>query len=189
MIKSEIRKTYKGKRNAISVEEQAKLDDLLLIQFQKADIPFITSLFSYWPIEENKELNTHILTDYLEFKNPGLVVAYPRVDIILDEMIAVVVNHETDFFRNEFNIYEPAEGDVLPADEIDLVFVPLLAFDKKGYRVGYGKGYYDKFLAESKNDCLKVGFCYFDPVDAITDKADFDVPLDLCITPQNVYVF
>ena len=189
MKKQELRKIYLEKRKKLSGSEKAKLDDLLLIQFQHAKIPFIQSLFSYWPIEENNELNTHIITDYLEFKNPGLVVAYPRTDTMMDEIIAVVVNAETDFLKNDFNIYEPAEGDLLPADEIDIVLVPLLAYDKKGYRVGYGKGFYDKFLADCKKDCLKVGFSYFEPVEAITDKADFDVPLNLCITPQTIYVF
>ncbi len=189
MKKQELRKIYKEKRKALSAAERVKLDDLLLIQFQKVEIPFIQTLFSYWPIEENSEPDTHILTDYLEFKNPELVVAYPRVDTMLDEMIAVVVNAETDFIKNDMNIYEPAEGDILPADELDMILVPLLAVDKKGYRVGYGKGFYDKFLVDRKKGCLKIGFSYFEPVEAITDKEQFDVPLDLCITPHNIYVF
>ena len=152
-------------------------------------IPFITSLLSYWPIEENSEPNVHLITDYLEFKNPELVVAYPKSDFILDEMIAVTVDAETEFIQNEHNIFEPENGNVLDASEIDMILVPLLAFDKKGYRVGYGKGFYDKYLEECRKECIKVGFSYFEPVDQITDKLDFDVPLDLCITPHSVYVF
>jgi 5-formyltetrahydrofolate cyclo-ligase len=189
MKKAAIRSIFKEKRNNLSATERNKLDDLLLIQFQKAEIPFIHSLLSFWPIEEQKEPDTHLFTDHIEFRNPELILAYPRTDFMLDEMIAVVVNQETDFIRNEYNIYEPAEGDVLPADEIDLIFVPLLAIDKKGYRVGYGKGLYDKYLPECKNECVKVGFSYFELVDEITDKDEFDVPLNLCITPHNIYVF
>lgn len=189
MNKNEIRKIYRDKRNKLSATEQEKLDDLLLIQFQKAQLPFITTLFSYWPIEENKEPNTHILTDYLEFKNPGLITAYPKTDLFMDEMVAVSTDAETSFIKNELNIYEPEEGNRVDAAEIDMVLVPLLAFDTKGYRIGYGKGYYDKFLAGCRKDCIKIGFSYFEPVDEITDKADFDVPLNLCITPQSVYVF
>ncbi len=189
MIKKEIRNAFREKRNALSAPERAKLDDLLLIQFQKADLPFINSLLSYWPIEENSEPNAHLFTDYMEFKNPGLVIAYPKSDFFMDEIVAVATNGETSFVKNEFNIYEPEEGSHVAANEIDMVLVPLLAFDKKGYRVGYGKGFYDKFLAGCRKDCIKVGFSYFEPVDEITDKDDFDVPLDLCITPQKVYVF
>lgn len=104
-------------------------------------------------------------------------------------MIAVSTTGETNFLKSEFNIYEPEEGIIVDADEIDMILVPLLACDKKGYRVGYGKGFYDKFLAGCRKDCIKAGFYYFEPLDEISDKADFDVPLDLCITPQTVYVF
>ena len=189
MTKNELRKIFRAKRNALTATEQEKLDDLLLIQFQKTELPFLTSLFSYWPIEENKEPNTHLFTNYLEFKNPGLVTAYPKTDFFMDEMVAVSTDAETSFLKNEFNIYEPEEGNRMDAGEIDMVLVPLLAFDKKGYRVGYGKGFYDKFFTDCRKDCIKAGFSYFEPVDEITDTAEFDIPLDLCITPQTVYVF
>lgn len=189
MTKKEFRKIYLEKRKALTTPEKAKLDDLLLIQFQKTDIPFINSLFSYWPIEENNEPDTHLITDYLEFKNPELQISYPRIDSFINEMEAVLTNSETSFLQNEFNIYEPETGTIFPADGIDMVLVPLLTFDKKGYRVGYGKGFYDKYLAGCRKNCIKAGFSYFEPVDEITDKADFDVPLDFCITPQTVYVF
>jgi 5-formyltetrahydrofolate cyclo-ligase len=87
------------------------------------------------------------------------------------------------------NVFEPQNNEVIGPEEIDLVFVPLLAFDKKGYRIGYGKGFYDKWLANCRPGCMKIGFSYFDPVESIEDSSDFDVPLDLCITPHNFYVF
>ena len=189
MNKKELRKYFSEKRNALLPVEQSKLDDLLLIQFQKVELPFISQLLSYWPIEENKEPNTHLITDYLEFKYPGLKTAYPRIDFFMNEIMAVSADAETSFLKNEFNIYEPEEGTWVDFAEINMVLVPLLAFDKKGYRVGYGKGFYDKFLAGCAKDCIKVGFSYFEPIDEIADKADFDVPLSLCITPQTVYVF
>jgi 5-formyltetrahydrofolate cyclo-ligase len=81
------------------------------------------------------------------------------------------------------------EGISIDAGLIDMVFVPLLVTDREGHRVGYGKGFYDKYLKQCRPDCLKVGFSYFDPLDAIEGKDEFDVPLDLCITPNKVYVF
>ncbi len=70
-----------------------------------------------------------------------------------------------------------------------MIFVPLLAIDKKGFRIGYGKGFYDKWLAHCRQDCIKVGFSYFEPIDRIDGLHEFDLPLDICITPHNVYVF
>ncbi len=189
MTKKESRKIFREKRNSISTAELSRLDDLLLIQFQKTDLPFINNLLSFRPIIENKEPNTDLFTSYLEFRNPGLHVAYPRADFETHELVAVVTNEETTFTKNDYNIYEPAGAELMEPGEIDMVIVPLLCFDQQGYRVGYGKGFYDRFLASCSNDCIKAGFSYFPPISPITDRSEFDVPLNLCITPQTVYVF
>ncbi|HET6995549.1 MAG TPA: 5-formyltetrahydrofolate cyclo-ligase [Chitinophagaceae bacterium] len=189
MLKKEARKTYKNKRAELSEPERSKLDDLMLIQFQTVDLPFIQSLLSYWPIEENNEPNTHLFTEFLKFRNPEMKVCYPVSDFNNMIMEAVATDIDTPFEKANLNIHEPVGGLRVPVTEIEMVFVPLLAFDKNGYRVGYGKGFYDIYLAQCADDCIKVGFCYFEPLDSIDDSNEFDVPLDLCITPQNVYVF
>lgn len=189
MLKKEARKLFREKRNALTAVERSKLDDLLLIQFQTVELPFVSNLLSYWPIESNKEPNTHLFSDYLDFKFPGLQSLYPQTDFASHEMKAIAVDETTAFEKNQYDIYEPVSGDIVDPAEIDMIFTPLLAFDKKGYRVGYGKGFYDRFLTHCSEECIIIGFSYFDPVDAIGDCDQFDVPLNLCITPQTVYVF
>lgn len=189
MLKVEARNEYREKRMALPDAERAKLDDLLLIQFQSVRLPFIHHLLSYWPIAENNEPNTHLFTDYIDFLNPALKVCYPQSDFSKNTMQAVEVNADTPFERKVHGIHEPLEGTVVDAGIIDLVFVPMLICDKEGYRVGYGKGFYDKYLSACRRDCIKAGFCYFEPVHKIDDRHEFDIPLDICITPYNVYVF
>ncbi len=189
MTKQELRKLYKEKRLRLSTIEQSKYDDLMLIQLQRAAIPFATTLLSFWPMEQFKEPNTHLFTDYLAFINPALQVAYPIANFISGEMEAIITDAETSFEKKENGIFEPVGDTILAAKEIDIVFVPLLIVDTKGYRVGYGKGFYDKYLTNCNNDCLKIGFSYFEPIKEIADTNQFDVPLDYCITPQAVYVF
>jgi 5-formyltetrahydrofolate cyclo-ligase len=189
MKKEEIRSIYKQKRKELSEVERSKLDDLMLIQFQKLQLPDINFLLSYWPIEENNEPNTHLFTDYLEFRNPALKILYPKSDFVNQELEAIEVEADTPFHKNAWNIFEPMTGTVTDIGLIDMVFVPLLAFDKYGYRVGYGKGFYDKYLKQCKAECLKVGFCYFEPVDEIEARQEFDVPLNVFITPHTSYVF
>ncbi|MEO5563648.1 MAG: 5-formyltetrahydrofolate cyclo-ligase [Chitinophagaceae bacterium] len=189
MQKKEARKAYREKRMALTESERTKLDDLLLIQFQSAQIPFLNALLSYWPIEENNEPDTHLVTEFLRFRNPELKICYPVSDFSTGIMQAVATDIDTTFTKHDLNIYEPADGAIVATDIIDLVFVPLLAFDEQGYRIGYGKGFYDKYLVSCRPDCIKVGFSYFDPLSSIDDRDQFDVPLDLCITPRNVYVF
>jgi len=55
--------------------------------------------------------------------------------------------------------------------------------------VGYGKGYYDRFLKRCRTDCLKVGLSYFGPVETIPEAHDADIPLDCCITPEVIQTF
>ena len=143
MLKAEARNLYREKRQALSVKERMKLDDLLLIQMQTAQLPFITFLLSYWPIEQNHEPNTHLFTDYLEFQNPELIICYPKSNIVQKTMEAMQTNDDTRFRKNEYNLYEPEDGIIVNPAGLDMVFVPLLTFDKRGFRIGYGKGFYD----------------------------------------------
>lgn len=189
MLKTTARKIFRERRASLSGSERLKLDDLLLIQLQKIDLPFVTFLLSYWPIEDNHEPNTHLFTDYFEFRNPDLIVCYPKTDFEKHSMVAVQSNDDTRFRKNRYNIYEPESGDFVEPQGMDIVFVPILAFDRKGYRVGYGKGFYDRYLQQCRKDCIKIAFSYFDPIPSIDDPHEFDVPLDLCVTPTTVYAF
>ena len=189
MLKKEIRKEYKSKRNLISASDQLKWDDLLLIQFQALGLPFIRYVLSYYPIEENKEINTFIITDYLQFRNPNLAICYPRIDMETLDMEAVICHADSIFEINAWNIPEPVDTMIAEPAQLDMVLIPLLAIDLQGTRVGYGKGFYDRYLKNVRKDCLKIGFSYFAPVRQVDDRDDFDVPLDICITPERTYVF
>lgn len=189
MLKNEIRTNYREKRKALTATDRNKLDDLLLINFQTINLPFISSLLSFWPIERNHEPNVHLITDWLAFKFPGLLIAYPKTEFGSNSMKAVIPAEEPGFAEVQFGLYEPVGGEELEPASLEMVLVPMLAVDESGYRVGYGKGFYDRFLANCDPGCIKAGFSYFEPVPAIVDTDEFDVPLDFCITPQTVYVF
>ena len=189
MLKKQARKIYREKRASITPTQKLKWDDLLLIQFQTLQLPFITNVLSFYPIDVHNEINTFIITDYLHFKNPSLQIAYPRTDFQHHTMQAVACTIDTIFEDNEYNIPEPIHGEIIEPSQIKMVLVPLLSFDLKGHRVGYGKGFYDRFLQQCSKDCLKIGLSYFEPIDQLNDPGEFDVPLDACITPQQVYVF
>ena len=190
MTKNELRKLYKRKRLELSASERLKLDDLLLIQLQRlAFAQPIETLMSFWPIERHCEMNTHLYMRYLEYLFPGLKVFFPVIDTATHQMLAVLVNDHTEFAENEFGIPEPENGEPVSPEEIDVVFVPLLAFDQQGNRVGYGKGFYDRFLTRCRADVITIGFSYFAPVNEIDDTGDYDIPLNYCITPEKIYEF
>ena len=189
MLKKQLRKLYSAKRAELSATDRMKWDDLILINFQTIDLPFLDYVLSFYPMEEKNEVNTFILTEYLRFKNPSLQVCYPKTNFGDYSMQSIVCGADAAFEGNEFNILEPVEGDLVEASAIDLVIVPLLVCDEKGHRVGFGKGFYDRYLKECREDCIKVGVSYFEPIDKIDDASEFDVPLDFCITPGKAYVF
>jgi 5-formyltetrahydrofolate cyclo-ligase len=189
MLKTEIREIYKDKRLQLSSSQKEKLDDLLLIQFQKLPLPYLQVMLSYWPIAAFNEINTHTITDFIEFRNPGIHIAYPVTDFITHKMTAILTDEDTKFSENMYRITEPIATEKISPELIDIVLVPLLAFDTRGYRVGYGKGFYDRFLADCKKDIIKIGLSYFEPIDTITDTDANDIKLDHCITPDKIYDF
>jgi len=189
MLKKDLRKIYRQKRNALTPAEKNKLDDLLLIQFQTVPLPPLQNLLTYAAIDENNEPPTDLMVDYLQYTMPGLQVAYPKSDMQAQEMQAVLTGEHSFFEKNEWHIPEPIDGTTIAPEELELIFVPLLTFDRQGYRVGYGKGFYDKYLVHCSPELIKIGISYFEPVDEITDHHDFDVPLNYCITPYKTYVF
>lgn len=189
MTKQELRKLYREKRAAISSHEKLKLDDLLLIQFQYLAFEEVDTLLTYWPMANQAEPNTHLFSSYLRHMIPGLQMAYTICNTIDYSMEAYAIDEDTVYNTNAWGITEPANGTLIDPESIDLVFVPMLVCDQEGYRAGYGKGFYDRFLARCRPEVLKVGFSYFEPVEKIIDTQPFDVSLDYCITPATIYEF
>ena len=191
MIKSNLRHIYKERRQQLTNTQLATLDDLLLIQFQKLPVDIPALIMTYAPIARWNEFDPQEITDYCYFKNPEQQLFYPLITDVetVSTLMPVLVNDATTFELSTFGFSQPVNGIEVSPEDIDLVIVPLLAFDEKGYRVGYGKGYYDRFLKKCRKDVIKVGFSYFEPVDAIQDINVYDVPLDYCITHEKIYIF
>ncbi len=189
MTKKELRIKYKAKRLALPEKEKIKLDNLLLIQFQKLSFENVQILLSYEPMPHTAEPLTHLFSRYLQHLIPNLQIAYPKTDFINHSMQAIAVDEDTEFRMNEFQINEPVGDDIVEPQDIDLIFVPLLICDTNGYRVGYGKGFYDRYLQQCREDVIKISFSYFEPVDKIDDVHEQDVPINYCITPHHIYEF
>ena len=189
VTKAEIRKQYKILRSNISSKEKLKLDDLLLLQFQQVDCSAFETLFTFWPMAHQIEPNTLLFSSYLRHFVPNLQISYPKSDFDTHEMQAILIDEDTIYKTNEQGITEPKLGEIINPKTIDVTFVPLLVCDKNGFRVGYGKGFYDKFLSACNPNIIKIGFSYFEPIDKIEDTNSFDVPLTYCITPDNIYEF
>ena len=104
-------------------------------------------------------------------------------------LIHYLLTDNTKLKTNKWNVPEPVDGIQIPPNKIEVVFIPLMAYDTKGNRVGYGKGFYDRFLQQCNPDVIKIGLSLFEPEDKIEDVFENDIPLDYCITPNKIYSF
>jgi 5-formyltetrahydrofolate cyclo-ligase len=186
MLKADIRKLYKQKRQSLTDGERAKLEDLMLIQFQQLSLP-CTHLLSFAPIQNLHEYNPFLAEEFVAFKNENLQLLYPVVQADTS-MKAALINDATQFAFNRWKIAEPINPQFITEEKIDVIFVPLLGFDNRGYRVGYGKGFYDKFINLCRKDVVCIGFSYFDEI-AIDDVGPHDKKLNYCVTPNKLYAF
>lgn len=189
MTKADLRKIYKQKREQLNSAEKLRLDDLLLLQFQQLDFNGINNVLSYWPMNGTQEPNTHLFTGHLRHFVPGITIGYPIIDMQSQTFNAIEINETTAYQPNKWGIYEPKEGNTILASAIELILVPMLVCDQYGNRIGYGKGFYDKFISTCNPRVIKIGFSYFEPVLQIEDVDNWDMPLTHCVTPQQVYEF
>lgn len=189
MEKKILRKQFLDKRRNLSAIELKEKSHAILNIFKNISFNNISYLLSYYPLIERNEFDVTECQDLLQTKIPHLKIAWPKILGDGISMEAHLLNDNRHFQSNIYNIPEPLDGTVIQPGKIDVVFVPLLAFDQKGFRVGYGKGFYDRYLPLCRPDVIKIGFSFFEACAAITDINEFDVPLNYCITPIRLYEF
>ena len=187
MKKSEIRSKYKALRKQLSKNEIEEMS--LSIANKLITLPCWEKNYFhiYLPITEHNEVNTEFILHLLSGKDKEIIIS--KTDFNTRNMTHFLLTDNTKIKKNEYNIPEPVDGIEVPSKKIEVVFIPLLAFDKSGHRVGYGKGFYDKFLAECTTETIKIGLSFFEPEELITDIFKGDIKLDYCVTPDRVYKF
>ena len=188
MLKTNLRKLYKSKRNELSLSEIDELSLQIANRLLKLSVWDKTYYHLFLTIEEQKEVQTEYILHILHAKDKEVVV--PKSDFKTVALINYLLTDNTRIQKNKYNIPEPVDGIEVPNNKIDVVFIPLLAFDEKGNRVGYGKGFYDNMLNKCSPDCIKIGVSFFEATeDLITDVFEGDIPLNYCITPEKIYSF
>lgn len=187
MLKAELRKKYKALRNDLSLEVVDSLSMDIANNLLKMPIWDASFYHIFLTIEEQKEVNTDYILNILSGKDKHIVLS--KSDFESHLMTHYLLTDNTIIKKNKYNIPEPVDGIEISTDKIEVVFVPLLAFDKKGHRVGYGKGFYDTFLNACKPETIKIGLSFFEAEDAIEDVFKSDVELNYCVTPKKIYRF
>ncbi|MDC7997049.1 5-formyltetrahydrofolate cyclo-ligase [Gilvibacter sediminis] len=186
MTKAALRKAYKTKRQNLS--EQTREDFSLAIANQALTLPIWESQYYhlFLPIARQLEVNTEYLLHILQGKDKSVVVSKSNFED--SSLTHYLLEDHTVIKPNAWGIPEPLDGIEIPAQRLQVVFIPLLAYDLKGNRLGYGKGFYDRFLADCDPKVIKIGLSFFPPEQDIPNDPT-DVPLNYCISPEKVYKF
>ena len=193
MKKTEIREKALAERKSWSQEKFELKNSELLNQIQAfiQPLPRNLMLMSFQSMEQHREIMTAKLHELLINEPFYHQLIFPKVEKNTSQIIPYLTDKKSKFLASDWGILEPMEETSvrLNPTDIDVIFIPLLAVDTQGHRVGYGKGFYDRFLANTKPELIKIGLGLEEPIEPIEDLNPFDVALDFAITPKSVYRF
>ena len=179
--KSELRKIMMAKRNELLVDKKEKLDRNI---FQKliSNPMYLNAKVIFIYVSYENEVNTHEVIKHA--LQSGKIVCIPKVISKDIGMVAMEINSFDELTPGAYGILEPSSrnGVVIDPKEIDMIILPGLAFDKFGGRLGYGGGFYDRYLLAVKKDTPKIALGYsFQLVEKVPTE-ELDVPIDDVIT-------
>lgn len=193
MTKKELRKQFKAWRQGLSKNEVGRRSHLIADNFieEFLVLPRIKCLHVFLPIEKFNEMNTWSLIHIIWNEFPEIKLVVSSSDFKDYSLMNYLFEPSTVVKESPYGIPEPVEAVEMTNDRIDAVLVPLLCADKKGCRVGYGKGFYDRFLAQCRPDVKKIGVGFSEQLidSEINDVNELDEKLDYFVSEEGVIRF
>ena len=186
MKKAEIRKVYLEKKETLAETDVLALSKKIFERFiSEFDLKENQKVHCFLSIPEKGEVDTSLFLDFF-FENK-IRVFVPK--IVEGKLISLEISKNTILIENSWGIKEPSGNEDSGVKDFNYIITPLLYSDQFGNRVGYGKGFYDRFFSEINHDAIKVGVSFFPPEENIDDVSDFDIPLNYLVTPTEVLSF
>ena len=182
MKKQELRAIYKQKRNNLTEIQIKGLQENIYQQIYNLDLSTVKNVHLFLSMPKFKEIDTTPLVTYFRNKNKRIVVS--KCNFKDNTLSHFYLEKDTVLSSNKFGVLEPVAAELVEENKLDLIFIPMLISDDKKFRVGYGKGFYDRFLLNCRKDAKFIGLNFFPPITAIEDKNEFDIPLHQVIYPK-----
>jgi 5-formyltetrahydrofolate cyclo-ligase len=190
MKKQELRKIYLEKRKQLPLEDRTLMSRRIAeLFFDQIYTEGVGHIHLFLPISKFNEVDTWVFVEEIKSRKLPIRIVISKSDMNSGVITNYYYDPQARLLDNKWGIPEPETGEICDNLLIDAVLVPLLAFDKNGHRIGYGKGFYDRFLINCRKDAIKVGLSYEGPVDLIEDAGENDVVLDCAITPEKIHWF
>ena len=183
--KAKLRTNFLKKRLELSEKEHEKLSFDIANQCLKLPIWDFEYFHLFLPLKSKAEIDTSPILTMLQGRDKQVIVPKVRGK----NLEHILLTDSTKIRINSWGIPEPDKGILMEPNQLDVVFIPLLCYDKNGHRVGYGKGFYDIFLANCKPEVIKVGLSFFKSVNQIDGILIEDIPLSYCVTPKEIINF
>jgi 5,10-methenyltetrahydrofolate synthetase len=190
MNKEKLRKKYLHMRKSISHNKIIKMSDEIFFQLKKIFFIWRKKYYHiFLPIREYKEVDTFIIINFL--LKIGKCVTVPCSNFSKLSIENCLFHHNIILEKKKYGILEPIymQKHVIPTSLIEVIFIPLLIFDLEGYRIGYGKGFYDRYISLCERNTIKIGLSFFHPIKKIQDIHKNDLSLDIGITPNYIFFF
>lgn len=192
--KPNLRRAALARRQALTPAEVARRSQQLSrLLFQYFPVAQWRWLHVFLPLARKNEPDTWAIIQRIWAATLPLRLAAPVVQADGVSLKHYELTSATPLVANRWGIPEPAASPATETapNQFDAVLVPLLACDQQGQRVGYGGGFYDRFLAECRPGTQFIGLNILDeaPVPALSDVLPTDVPLHACLTPGRVWNF
>ena len=186
--KTELRRLYKQKRLQLDSKELVCLSDKIAknVLLFLSEQPHIQHIHVFLPIKRLNEINTFPLIDALMQQNKTIYTSIS--DHNGREMKTVRLSTNKNYKEDKLGIPVPDEWQTGDDSLIQLILMPLLAYDMEGHRLGYGKGFYDRFLSKFPKEVIKAGLSFFSPEKRIPVEPH-DIPLNICINPNEIIAF
>ena len=187
MEKPDLRREYKLKRSQLPLSEVKSCSEQIFNLIKKHFRLHNKTIHIFLPIANFNEINTAAFMEFLFESKCTVATSITQFNPL--GLTHCIIDKNTTYQRDKLGIPCPVEGVAISENKIDIVIIPLLAFDNKGARVGYGKGLYDRFLAECNPKCIKIGVSLFESTCSISGVNKNDISLDYCVTPNQIYSF
>ncbi|WP_242673953.1 5-formyltetrahydrofolate cyclo-ligase [Blattabacterium sp. DPU] len=177
-------------RKSISQDKIIKMSYEIFLHLKKMFFIWEKTYYHiFLPIREYKEVDTFIIINFL--LKMGKCVTIPCSNFKELSIENCFFHEKTILTKKKYGILEPIQRHkfIVSISLIEVIFIPLLIFDFKGHRIGYGKGFYDRFITLCKKNVIKIGLSIFPPIKKIERVHKNDLFLDIGITPNHIYCF